>query len=186
MKNFGKKLFLIYEKAYIIFINKNPLYIWWIFAMCSASQAQRNSIRWWLRQWYWHKLGDVIVTKVLPEYVEQMGNLLTQIFPSCVDRHPLQQHWLHHFARSALDVCNVFSSWAPVKCTVNPVQNVSVTPWNGFPLGQVLQCVRQRFASVSKARDCSLASSGSSRPIAIGPQYKSWGIYIANNVGHWR
>ena len=32
---------------------------------------------------------------------------------------------------------------------------------------EVLQCVRQRFASVSKARDCSLTSSDSSRPIAM-------------------
>ena len=38
------------------------------------------------------KHGDGIVSKVLPEYVEQMGNFLAQIFPSGVDRHSLQQH----------------------------------------------------------------------------------------------
>ena len=35
------------------------------------------------------KLGDGIVSKVLPEYVEQMGIFLAQIFPTGLDRHPL-------------------------------------------------------------------------------------------------
>ena len=35
------------------------------------------------------KLGDGIVSKVLPEYVEQMGTFLAQIFPTGVDRHSL-------------------------------------------------------------------------------------------------
>ena len=55
------------------------------------------------------KLGDGIVSKVLPEYVEQMGIFLAQIFPTNLDRHPLQQHRLHYAARYALDVCHVFS-----------------------------------------------------------------------------
>ena len=35
------------------------------------------------------KLGDGIVSEVLPEYVEQMGIFLAQIFPTGLDRHPL-------------------------------------------------------------------------------------------------
>ena len=35
------------------------------------------------------ELGDGIVSKVLPEYVEQMGIFLAQIFPTGLDRHPL-------------------------------------------------------------------------------------------------
>ena len=56
------------------------------------------------------KLGDGIVSTVLPEYVEQMGIFLAQIFPTGLDRHSLQQHRLHYVARYALDVCHVFSS----------------------------------------------------------------------------
>ena len=35
------------------------------------------------------KLDDGIFPKVLPEYVEQVGIFLTQIFPTGLDRHPL-------------------------------------------------------------------------------------------------
>ena len=56
------------------------------------------------------KLGDEIVSKVLPEYVEQMGIFLVQVFPTGLDRHPLYQHRLHYVARYALNVCHVSSS----------------------------------------------------------------------------
>ena len=56
------------------------------------------------------KLGDVIVSKVLPEYVEQMGIFPAQVFPTGLDRRPLYQHRLHYAARYALNVCHVSGS----------------------------------------------------------------------------